>query len=115
MEPRWKSEFRKQSRSLFTVSDHTSLTEIVSALLETNLLRATKLQTGIEYVFFNDFDNNNDDFNALNVAFQFSNRSDYLGYRLTSLAGMRIERQDFKKRKSQTSTQTFITVYAGLE
>lgn len=115
LEPRWKSEFRKQSRSLFTVSDHTSLTEIVSALLETNLLRATKLQTGIEYVFFNDFDNNNNDFNALNVAFQFSNRSDYLGYRLTSLAGMRIERQDFKKRKSQTSTQTFITVYAGLE
>ena len=39
----------------------------------------------------------------------------YLGYSLHALAGLRIERQDFKEAKARITSQTFITIYAGLE
>ena len=48
LEPRWKSEFRKQSRSLFDLEHSTSLYELFSAVVETRLLRATQLQAGVE-------------------------------------------------------------------
>ena len=115
LEPRWKSEFRKQSRSLFALGSTTSLMELWSVLVETRVLRVTRLQTGVEYVLFNDFDVDENDFNEMTVAFQFTNQSDYLGYRLHALAGLRLSREDFKGQKAQTTSQTFITIYAGLE
>ena len=114
-EPRWKSEFRKQSRSLFALENTTSLQEIFSAVVETKVLRATRLQAGLEYLIFNDFDFDVNDFNSITGAFQFTNQSQYLGYQLHALAGIRIERQDFKEAKARTTSQTFITIYAGLE
>jgi hypothetical protein len=115
LEPRWKSEFRKQSRSLFALEHSTSLYELFSAVVETRLLRATQLQAGIEYLIFNDFDVDANDFNSITGAFQFTNQSQYLGYSLHALAGLRIERQDFKEREARYTSQTFITIYAGLE
>ena len=115
LEPRWKSEFRKQSRSLFATEHSTSLYELFSVVAETRVLRATRLQTGIEYLIFNDFDIDANDFNSITGAFQFTNQSQYLGYSLHALAGLRIERQDFKEREARYTSQTFITIYAGLE
>ena len=115
LEPRWKSEFTKQTRSLFSLEDRTTLTELLSGLVETKVLRATRVQAGIEYVFFNDFDEDLNDLNSLTVALQFTNESNYLGYRLRSLAGLSVERRDFKEQKDTTTTQSFITVYAGLD
>ena len=114
LEPRWKSEFRKQSRSLFTLDSTTRLMELLSALVETRVLRSTHLQTGVEYLLFNDFDVDENDFNELTVAFQFTNQSDYLGYKLHALAGLRLSRKDYRGQKAQTRSQTFITLYAGL-
>ena len=115
VEPRWKSEFRKQSRSLFALEHSTSLYELFSAVVETRLLRATQLQAGVEYLIFNDFDVDANDFNSITGAVQFTNQSQYLGYSLHALAGLRIERQDFKEREARYTSQTFITIYAGLE
>ncbi|NKB69126.1 MAG: hypothetical protein GKR89_18815 [Candidatus Latescibacteria bacterium] len=114
LEPRWKSEFRKQSRGLFTLESQTTLSELFSALIETSLLRVTGLQAGIEYLIHNDMDEDLNDFNSVTGAIQFNNESAYLGYRLRALAGFSLERKDFKGLKSRTTSQSFITIYAGL-
>ena len=46
VEPRWKSEWVQQSRSLFDQEKQTTLLELVSVLLETQLLSATRVQAG---------------------------------------------------------------------
>ena len=115
VEPRWKSEFRKQSRSLFALEQSTSLLELFSAVVETRVLRATRFQAGLEYLIFNDFDVDAKDFTSITGAFQFTNQSQYMGYQLHALAGIRIAWQDFKEAKARTTSQTFITIYAGLE
>ena len=74
----------------------------------------TKLQGGIEYAIFNDFDEDLNDFNAVTVAVQFSNESNYLGYKLRALTGIKIERKDFKGQEARTTNESFVTIYAGL-
>ena len=41
--------------------------------------------------------------------------SDYLGYKLTTQMGMRIDRRNPKGDESETITESFIAVYAGLQ
>ena len=115
LEPRWKSEYIRQTRGLFDAGRRSSLTEMVAAIAETPLLSASKVQTGVEYLYFNDLDDDQRDFNALTVAIQFTTDSTYLGYGLRSLLGVSVEHRDFKQRKSRTTNQFFITLYAGLE
>ena len=114
LEPRWKSEFRKQSRSLLSLRSSTNLMELFSALIETDLLRATKFQAGIEYALSNDFDDDLNDFDSITGAIQFSNESDYIGYRLRALTGIKVERKDFKGEEARTTNESFVTIYAGL-
>tara|TARA_A100001037_G_C14938141_1_gene539259 strand:- start:91 stop:852 length:762 start_codon:yes stop_codon:yes gene_type:complete len=114
VEPRWKSEFRKQSRSLLSLNSTTSLMELFSGLVETKMLQVTKLQAGIEYAIFNDFDDDRNDFNSVTVAFQFSNESNYLGYKLRALTGIKVERKAFKGVKAKTTNESFVTIYTGL-
>ena len=113
-EPRWKSEFRKQSRGLFEFDKQTSLLELVSALIEIPVMRVTQLQAGVEYVYYNDFEEDLNDYNSLVGAIQFSNESDYLGYRLRSLVGLSLQSKSFSGQKSQLTSQSFITIFAGL-
>ena len=114
IEPRFKSEFRKQSRGLFSDDDETSLTELASALFQVPILKLTMLQAGIEYMYFNDMEDDSMDFNSLVGAIQFSNESDYLGYRLRALVGWSLERKDFSEQKARLTSQSFITIFAGL-
>ena len=119
VEPRWKSEFIKQSRGLLKPAtggaERTALTELFSGLVETSILRATLLQTGIEYALVNDLDDDALDFDSLSWALQFANQSDYLGYNLKTLVGTVMERRDFKGQRARTTNRFFITVFAGLE
>ena len=115
LEPRWKSEFRKQSRSLFDAVERTSLMQLFSTLMEVQLLQVTRLQAGVEYVVFNDFDIDADDFNSLTVGLQFANTSAYHGYQVMALAGIALERRDFKEAEPSTTSRSFVTIYAGLE
>ena len=115
VEPRWKSEFRKQSRTLFEAGQHTSLMELFGALARMQLLEVTQVQAGMEYVWFDDFDDDFNDFNSLTVGLQFANTSAYQGYSIRLLTGIVLERKDFKERQAINTTQAFITIYAGLE
>ena len=115
LEPRWKSEFRKQSRSLFGRQDQTALMEQLSVLLETPLLRGSRLQGGVEYATHNDFDRDQEDFDSLSWALQLATDSAYEGYQIQALAGFVVERKDLTGLPVVTTTETFVTVYAGLE
>ena len=72
-EPRWKSEFTKQTRTLFTLDERTTLSELGAALIETKILQVTRVQLGLEYLIFNDFDDDMRDFKSLTLALQFTN------------------------------------------
>jgi len=114
LQPRWKSEFRHQTRGLFNIQEHTSLTQLLSAIIQLPLLKVTNLEAGIEYVLFNDMEDDSQDFDSLLGAIQFTNTSAYQGYVIKSLVGVSVERKAFVQEAS-TGTQAFITVYAGLE
>ena len=75
----------------------------------------TRLQAGVEYVVFNDFDIDAEDFNSLTVGLQFANTSAYHGYQVMALAGIALERRDFKEAEPSTTSRSFVTIYAGLE
>jgi hypothetical protein len=122
LEPRWKSEYVKQTRGLFKSGKQSRLAETLALLVETEVLTRSKIQTGVEYVYQNNLDDDNvdleenqQDFKALTLALQFTTVSDYLGYRLRSLVGASVEQRDFKERPSRTTNQFFVTIYAGLE
>ena len=114
VEPRWKSEYRRQTRGLFALDTRESLMELFSGLAETPVLRSSRLQAGIEYALFNDFDVKENDFDSATVALQLSNRSHYVGYEINALAGVALERTDFKETEARTTFRSFITIYAGL-
>ena len=115
LSPRWKSEWRQQSRSLFDQDDRTTLMELFSLLLETQLLQATHLQAGVEYALFHDFDHELENFDSLSWALQLATESAYLGYRIAALAGFVVERKAFAQAEPATTTETFVTLYAGLQ
>ena len=115
VEPRWKSEYRKQTIDLLSLERRTELAEIGGFLLGFPMLQHTTLQLGLEFTFVNDFERDLNDFNSVVGAAQFTNMSDYLGYKLTTQMGMRIDRRNPKGDESETITESFIAVYAGLQ
>jgi hypothetical protein len=115
IEPRWKSEYRKQSIDLTSQEKRTQLAEIGGFLLGFSMLQHTTLQAGIELTFVNDFNRDINDFNSIVWATQFTNISDYLGYKLTTQMGIKIDRRNPRGAESETITESFIAVYAGLE
>ena len=115
IEPRWKSEYRRQSIDLTSTEKRTELAEIGGFIFGFPLLTHTTLQGGVELTFFNDIDRDSDDFSGQVWALQLSNLSDYLGYKLTTHAGMKINRRNPNNEDSVTITQSFISIYAGLE
>ena len=114
-EPRWKSEYTRQTRGLFSAGRQSRVSEMLATLVETRVLSGSKVQTGVEYLYSNDLEDDALDFNSLTVALQFITDSNYLGYRMRSLLGASVEHQDFKERESRTTNQFFVTIYAGLE
>jgi len=115
LQSRWKSEFRHQSRGLFDLQQHTSLTQLLSAIVKIPLLTVTDLESGVEYVRFDDMNVDAMDSNSLLGAVQIANTSAYQGYLIKSLVGFSVERKAFTEAEASTGTQAFISVYAGLE
>ena len=58
------------------------------------------------------------DFNELSLALQLTNATSYVGYRLMSTIGMRVDRRKIdsfdRKDRTETSALSYLTVYAGL-
>ena len=114
LEPRWKSEYRRQSISPFREGERDELRELFGALVEKDLLDQTRFHAGVELLLFRDFERDDQDFDSQSIAIQFSNSSEYLGYRIRALAGVVIERKDFEVGDATTTSTSFVTVYAGL-
>ena len=116
IEPRWKSEYRRQTLDLVTTNTtkREELAQVGGVLAGMPVLSHTVVQGGVEWSIINDIEGDAD-FDGIATALQLTNVSDYLGYKLTTQAGLKIERRDQKGRPSVTVTQSFVTVYAGLE
>jgi len=114
IEPRWKSEFRRQTFDLFSSEKREELAEIGGFLLGLPLLEHTSLQSGFELTLFNDFKRDSNDFTGIAWGAQFTNTSAFQGYQLTMQGGVKIDRRDFKEQESETLTQSFLTIYAGM-
>ena len=115
LEPRWKSEYRRQSRDLISADERTELAEIGGFVLGFPLLSHTTLLSGLEMTFLNDMKRDSNDFNGLVWALQLSNISDYLGYKVTTHAGMKIDRRQPRDEDAVIINQIFISIYAGLQ
>ena len=113
--PRWKSEYRKQTLDLTSADKREEMTEFGGVLMRMSVLSHTTVQIGIEMSFLNDWDSDVNDLNGVATACQFTNVSDYLGYRLITQVGMEIDRLDQRGRDPETTNRGFIAVYAGLE
>ena len=79
VEPRWKSEYRRQTLDLLSTDKREELTEIIGLLVGVPLLQHTSLLTGLEYTFFNDYKRDSNDFNGIAWALQFTNVSAFQG------------------------------------
>ncbi|MSR81859.1 MAG: hypothetical protein EXS58_02910 [Candidatus Latescibacteria bacterium] len=114
IEPRWKSEYRRQTLDLFSREKREELAQIGGLIVRAPVLEHTVFQSGIELTFFNDLERDSNDFNGIAWAAQFTNNSAYQGYALTMQGGVKIDRRDFKAQESEMVTQSFLTIYAGL-
>ena len=114
VEPRWKSEFLKQTRGLFGEEQRAQLRELFSVIVEMDFLTESTLQGGLEYLWNEDFEEDANDFKSVSLGLQLTNRSTYLGYKIVALAGMRLRTRDFEFSEAVTTNTTFVSVFAGL-
>ena len=114
LEPRFKSEFRRQTIGLFSADKERVLTEILGVMIGFPLLNSTRIQAGLEYSLANDMERDDNDFKGVAGALQLSNVSSYLGYEVSAQVGLKVDWRDFRGREAETLTQGFITMYAGL-
>ena len=108
---------------------------LASLRLDIPVLRHSRVIIGLEQVIFCDFAqqevafeddpmaglNRGDptgDFNELSLALQLTNSTSYVGYRLMSTIGIRVDRRKIDSFDQQDQTETsglsYLTVYAGL-
>ena len=108
---------------------------LASLRLDIPVLSHSTVIVGLEQVIFRDFAqqevafaddpmaglNRGDptgDFNELSLALQLTNSTSYVGYRLMSTIGVRVDRRKIdsfdQKDRTETSGLSYLTVYAGL-
>ena len=75
VEPRWKSEFLKQTRGLFGEERREQLRELFSVIVEMDFLTDSTLQGGLEYLWNEDFAEDANDFRSVSLGLQLTNRS----------------------------------------
>ncbi len=137
-QPRFKSEYFLQDAAVKADEDLKQWTGIITLLTQVPLLNSSMVDFGVELAQFNDLVQDEDemvsrgiteetgDLRSAILALQLTNKSNYLGYRMTMQIGLRIGRtftelvrevepKVFSKlTKGRTETTSFITVYAGL-
>ena len=84
------------------------------------VLRRSYLEGGFEFQVFSQRQDPpppgaENSFNGLVAALQLTNVSEYLGYRLTTLAGLQLTRRRFEIEATQTNTRGFMTIFAGVQ
>lgn len=115
IEPRWKSEYRHQSRDLVSATRREELTQLFSVLIRLSLLDRTLLEGGTEFLWFKDLKEDQNDLTSRVLGLQFTNTVAYQGYELISQWGVKFDRRKkARDEKARTTSETFLTVFAGL-
>jgi len=120
--PRWKQMYRYEVPTEPWALKRKELSEIFSLLLTYTFTEQLRLESGVEYEIFDNLMRKPqppppgfvEDFGRLTLAFQISNTSSYMGYKLTSNAGVRRMERRVGGQK-ETNTMAFVTVYVGME
>jgi len=127
LSPKFKSELRRQTPFSRLEDARRSWDAILFLLVDVNLLRRSNLQAGLEQRWF--YDQFTDekglapgalsgDFRGTVMAVQLTNRSDYVGYALTTQLGLRYDKRSLevaaRGREGRSSGLVFLTVFAGL-
>ena len=118
--PAWKSELVRRTPVLRRDARRLESSQIFMLLAKLPVMRRSFLEGGVEYEIFSQLRDPRppgaeDSFRGTVAALQLSNLSDYLGYRLTTVAGLQVTRHHFEVEGTQTNTRGFLTVYAGVE
>lgn len=113
LEPKIKSMYLR-TKGFPGASDRKELSEILFLILKYGTFGKTWTELGLQYTIFRDQLKAKNDYEGLVYAFQLSNVSSFLGYKLTTNTGFRTETQYFDKR-TKTGNLAFITVFAGTE
>ena len=100
---------------------------LASVLVTVPFMKRSVVQLGAEHLRFRDMavdeatvapDAPTGDYDETSLAVQLSNTTSYLGYKLMSQVGLRIDKRQIEraaqKAKTETSGLTFVTVQAGL-
>ena len=119
IQPRIKNEYRREVPALKTEAERKENTLLLFLITRFPILRKTEIEAGLEYTIFNQLQDPlpsgaQDDYTGMVVSGQLSNKVDYMGYRVTTQIGIRVDRRMFADI-TKTSTTNFITVYAGAE
>ena len=125
--PRLKSELLRATPFSRDLRKRRSWDGIFSLQFEVPLLSSSRVRLGWEQRLFYDLRAGEEeaaagertgDFHGLALAAQLTNTRDYLGYALTTQAGIRIDRRSFEiadgGAESGTSGLVFVTMFAAL-
>ena len=123
VQPRFKSEFRRERPALKREVARRDLTETLFLITRFPVLNNTVIELGVELSHFEQFRDEEGvpvdrrltpDSNSRVLAIQFGNTSDYLGYSLHVQTGFRWQKSTFEFLPDATTSTVFTTVYAGL-
>lgn len=120
--PRVKNELRLEAPAFRSDPERREDTLLFSLLARWPLFSSSTMQVGVEYTIFNQLRKSEtavkegllDDFTEIVGAVQFSNVTNYLGYRLLTNMGMRLTRRSIDG-ETETGSVSFATMYAGLD
>ena len=111
--PRWKSEFRNQTRDLITSERRKELTESGSMLMEIPLWPRTTLHAGYEWLKFNDMLDDENDFTEQVWGGQLTNVYNHRGYEIIIQMGIHFTERSFQDSEDSTG-KVFVTIFGGL-
>ena len=127
IDPRFKSEFLDETPFSRTLAARRSWDALLFLQLRFPVLRLTEIQAGWEQRFFYDLQGDEEelptgqlsgDFRGSALALQLTNQGQYLGYRLTTQLGVRLDVRSLEvaegKRRTESSGLTFLSILAGI-
>jgi hypothetical protein len=120
LNPRWKSEFLYQAPVQRELPRRRELTELFALVLRVPFMQRSLVETGAEYEVFSQLrqpppPGADPDYTALTSTLQMTNLTEYLGYRLTTIAGFTVTRLALQYEPAEIRTRGFLTIYAGVE
>lgn len=121
--PRWKSIWRRRTRSAPGRAEQSELQEIISLSAALSLLKRSRVEVGMEVKLFCNFEplpaappaDYIDDFLRRTYSLQYTQRHDYQGYELTTNIGGELRDTDFVhlRERDVANVRAFVEVIVG--